>query len=197
MSVALSLEPLVFLREHAHGACYAFPLADPTQLARAGTVDGVLEEQRYFLSRFLARCPAERVAEYLYPQDARLLELSVVLPRADLPRRLAMRTPVRVPCVVVAEGRSHWVHVIPLAHAVLVKPTEDLERRVTAEIERMAAAQNLTAGEYLRVLPTPEHRLVRLPISVERADAADVSRRAATRRREQGEQAREQARARL
>ncbi len=200
MTTELSLEPLVFLREHAYGACYAFPLANPKQLARGGTADGVLEEQRLFLERYLKDCPAGQIADYIYPEGVELLDLPVVLPRADLPRRLRIQTSVTVPCyrwnrcVVVPQGRSRWVFVVSLHHAVLVKPTEDLSRRVTAEVERMAAAQNISAGEYLRMLPTPRHRLVRLPVTIERDDAADASRRAANRRRERGELKRKQAR---
>ncbi len=190
----LSLEPLVFLREHAYGACYAFPVADPMQRSRGGTEEQALEEQRFFLSRFLAKCPAGRIADYIFPEDATLLDLPVVLPRADLPRRLRMSSAVAVPCVVVPQGRAHWVHVIGLRHAVFVRPTEDLSRRVTAEIERMAAAQHLDASEYLRLLPTPRHRLVRLPIEVERDDASDASRRASSRRKERDEQTRKKAR---
>ncbi|MCX4241410.1 AAA family ATPase [Paraliomyxa miuraensis] len=197
MSVVLTLEPLVFLREHPYGACYAFPMAAPKQLARGGTVDAALEEQRSFLTKYLARCPAGLVAKYVYPEQARLLELPVVLPRGDLPRRLNVQAPVTVPCVVVPEGRAHWVHVVPLGHSVYVRPTEELSRRVTAEIERMAWAQNLDASEYLRLLPTPAHRLVRLPITVERDDASDASRRAADRRRQQGEADEQRARERL
>lgn len=197
MPTALTLEPLLFLREHAYGAWYAFPLADPRQLSRGATEHEALEEQRHFLSRFLAKCPADRIASYMLPAEASLLDLPVVLPRADLPRRLRIQAPVTVPCVVVPQGNAHWVHVIPLQHAVFVRPTEDLERRVTAEIERMAAAQHLTADEYLRLLPTPHHRLVRLPIEVERPDLSDASRRAASRRKEQGEKARKDARALL
>ncbi|MEM9459284.1 MAG: AAA family ATPase [Myxococcota bacterium] len=194
MAASLSLEPLVFLREHAHGACYGFPLADPSQRARGSTAEETLEELRHFLSKFFGRCPAERIADYLYPPDTTLLDLPVVLPRGDLARRLRVQTPVCVPCVVIPEGRSRWVYVVPLAHAVLVKPTEDLSRRVTEEIERMAAARELDAVEYLDLLPTSNHRLVRLAVTVEREDADDASRRAATRRREQSERERKQAR---
>ncbi|MEM6993843.1 MAG: AAA family ATPase, partial [Myxococcota bacterium] len=188
MAVTLNLEPLIFVREHAHGPCYAFPLAAPTCVSRGETEQEALEEQRHFLQKHLGGCPAGALADFVYPEDAQLLDLAVVLPRGDLTRRLRITAEVTVPCLVVPDGRAHWVHVLPLGHTVYVKPTETLTTRVVDEIRRAAAARSLTPAEYLAVLPRSSHRLVRLDVEVERDDAADATKRAATRRRKQSEQ---------
>ncbi|MBL4683606.1 MAG: ATP-dependent Clp protease ATP-binding subunit, partial [Nannocystaceae bacterium] len=109
------------------------------------------------------------------------------MPRADLPRRLRMGAKVVVPCLVVPDGRAHWVHVLPLSHTIYVRHDEALHRRVGDEVVRAAAALSLTAEEYLRVLPTPSHQVVPLTIEIERDDASDASKRASTRRRDQTE----------
>lgn len=194
MSVTFTMRPLVFVREHAHGPCFSFPLADSQLVARGDDEEDALAQQQSFLSKLLSTCPASKLADFVYPTQAQLLDVAVVLPRRDLTRRLRIETPVTVPCLVVPDGRAHWVHVIALGHTVYVRPTEDLSRRVTEEVARAAGARSLTAEEYLQVLPTPSHRIVEIEVEVEREDAADAGKRAATQRRNKEAHKLEQAR---
>jgi len=185
VSIELSLAPLVYVRERGDGACYAFPLADPRKLSRGESVEEALAEQEHYLERYLSKCPASELADFIYPPEAELIDIRAVLPRADLPRRLQIEAEVVVPCVVVPDGRAHWVHVLPMGHTIYVRREEDLTRRVGQEVVRAAAARSLTGEEYLRVLPAPAHRVVRLAVEIERDDASDATKRAATRRRDQ------------
>lgn len=186
VATTFNAAPLVFLREHAHGPCYAFPLGFPAFVARGDTAEEALEEQRFFLSQYLGRCPAGLIADALVPHDANLHDAVVVLPRPDLRQRLRIVAPVTVPCLVVPDGRACWVSIIALGETIYVKPTEVLADRVRDEIRRAAATRALTPEEYLAVLPTPRHRIVRLPVEFTREDAADAGPRAARRRQKAG-----------
>jgi len=188
VSVTLSLHPLVFVREHDHGPCYAFPVGRADLRARGETEAEAIEGVGKYLAGYLSDCAADEIAEFVFPEDAHLLDVAVPLPRADLPRRLQPGQAITVACLVVPDGKAHWVVILPLQHTVHVAAGEDLQRRVTDELRRAAAARDIGGSDYVGLLPTFRHKLMRIEIEVERDDASDLSRRAATRRRRDNEQ---------
>ncbi len=194
MALTLDLRPLVVVREYAGGIVYAFPLAAPALVTRGRSVEAALERLSKFLRKSMAKLPADALADYSYPEDTTLLDLPVVLPRADLPRRIKIERELVIPCVVVPEGDARWVHVLPLGHTVLVRPDESLERRVRDEILRVASARELTASEYRAMLPADRHALMRPEVPVERGDLADLGSRSAKRRAQENERAKKAAR---
>ena len=194
MSVTLSLHPLVFVREHDHGPCYAFPVGRPGLRSRGETEAEAVEGVGKYLAGYLSDCPAEKIADFIFPEDAYLLDVAAPLPRADLPRRLQPGQPLTIPCLVVPDGKAHWVAILPLSHTVHVGAGEDLQRRVTDEIRRAAAARDITGDDFVAMLPTSTHKVMRIEVEVERDDAADLSRRAAFRRRRDTEQLRKASR---
>lgn len=184
MAVVLEVSPLVFVRELAHGPCYAFPLADPTAVERGESVDEVVDRVGRYLEKRLSKGSAGGIASLVYPPGAALREVAVVVARPDLPRRIRIEQAITIPSVVVPDGNAHWAFVIPLDHTVFIRPGEDLERRVADEVRRQAAARGVGPSEYLKLLPASKHHLVRVPVTIERADVADAAGRAAARRRE-------------
>ncbi|MCB9756009.1 MAG: AAA family ATPase [Myxococcales bacterium] len=182
MALTLELRPLIVVREYTGGVVYAFPLAAPGLVTRARSAEAAIERLTKFLSKSLAKLPADALAEYVYPEDASVLDLPVILPRSDLPRRVKIEREMVLPCVVVPDDDARWVHVLPLGHMVLVRPGESLERRVRDEILRVASARTLVASEYKEMLPADRHALARPEVAVERGNLEDLGARSAKRR---------------
>lgn len=182
MSTAIELDATIVVRELTSGAVYAYPLVDPTLASRATSVESALAQQERFLTRYLRKQPAATLASYALPRDAMMLEVPVLLSRADLPRRIAITQPVTVPCVVVPHDGAFWVHVLPLGTVAYFETDEDLERAVAESAEKAARVQGLSGGELLAQLPAEKHRLHQLSLSVEREDADDAGARAKARR---------------
>src|SRR5262249_5937066 len=135
------IRTLVVVRELSNGDVLVFPAAD-TKLAAYGGEDEALLEARMFLSDYFARADAETVARFLLPEGTTLHETDVLLAREDLPRRVAIDAPIRVPCVVIPDlptpkgERDRWVLVLPLSHVFHVPAPDDLDEAITAEVKR-------------------------------------------------------------
>ncbi len=194
MALALDLRPLIVVREYAGGPVYAYPIANPRLWCRAETIEDAMAQQERFLAKHFEKIPAAQLADFVYPEEAELLELEVKVPRADLPRRIAIESPLTIPCVVVPDDPIRWVHVLPLAHTVHVREDEELERKVEEEITRLVGARELAGGEYRALLPADAHHLRRARVKTSRADIQDLGKRAADRRRKTGDRERELAR---
>jgi ATP-dependent Clp protease ATP-binding subunit ClpC len=199
LAATLQLTPLVFARQRGGAGAYAFPVAAPDLMARGHDVDDAIETLRRFLGPHLTKLPADRLAAFLYPRDVELRDVPVCLPRPDLPRRIMVTSPVAAACVVIPDGGARWVHVVALRHTIYV-PEEvsadegDLSRRIIADIERLAAARELSPDEYLTVLPGDRHVLQTVQVEVTRDDLGDVGRRAGDRRRAESDKQKEAAR---
>jgi ATP-dependent Clp protease ATP-binding subunit ClpC len=195
VAVVLELQPLVFVRRLGSGTSYAFALAEPDAVARGETADEAVETLRRYLSRKLSKAPADTLAAYVYPTDAELLEVPVVLDRPDLPRRIAITSAVTVPCITIPDRDDRWVWVVPMRHAVHLHDVQgDLARRLAADIARVVAASEPTADELATLLPARRHEVRRITVEIERDDAGDLGKRAADRRKRQGDKARDDAR---
>lgn len=189
MGTTLELEPLVFVREVASGAAYAFPVGEPKLVERGETVEQVLDALRAALVHHLEHIDAVALASFVYPEDSWLHEEAVLVPRSDLPSRFGIRTPISIAAVAVPDGRSTWGHLPALEHSLLVRHDQDLSRRIHDEVRRVVGAREIDGEDYLRVLPGVAHRLVRLSVEIERSDLSELGARAGERRKK--EQARE------
>ncbi|MEM6293736.1 MAG: AAA family ATPase [Myxococcota bacterium] len=184
MATAIDLEPVIIVRELASGGVYAHPLAEPSLAARGTSREAVLDAQARFLSKYLATVPAATLAEYTRPIQTRMLDVEVVVPRGDLPRRIGIESSICVPCLVIPHRASFWVHILPLGTFAYVETEENLERVVREEVVKAACVQDLSPSEYMAILPPVRHALERVSISVERQDAADQGARASDRRKQ-------------
>jgi ATP-dependent Clp protease ATP-binding subunit ClpC len=194
VATTVEIEALVVVRETASGSVYAYPLANPDLVCRATSVEQALTQQEEFLTEFLEKAPAWVLPELAYPAASELVELAAVLPRADLPRRIRVTTPLTIPCVVTPDRDARWVHVLPLRAIVHVRPEDDLEDRVRTEVEKLALARTLDAREYLALMPAVRHAIARLRLVIERQDLGDLGERSTERRRKTKEKERETAR---
>ena len=178
------------VRETASGSVYAYPLAGPHLVTRATSVEQALSQQEEFLTEFLEKAPAWILPEFMVPA-AELVEVAVVVPRADLPRRIRVTTPITVPCVVSPDRDVRWAHVLPLRTIVYVRPEDDLVERIRSEVEKAATARSLDAQEYLALMPALRHSIARLQLSIERQDVGDLGERSLQRRHKAKEKERE------
>ena len=181
MSDGLPLRTVALVRRLASGRVTAAPVS-ALDLAAVGAEPAALSELGVFLSEHLGRIAPEAVARFALPEGLRLEEVDVLIPREDLPRRLQVETPLRVPCVVMPDGPHAWVLVVPLDHTFYLREGEELAASVRSEVTRLVAAQELSPAQYLALLPARQQRLEALDVSVDRPERQPAE-RAASRRR--------------
>ncbi len=182
MASEVDLHAAIVVRELPSGGVYAHPVADPSLATRSTSVAAALAEQERFLTRLLEKAPASTIAGYSLPADATLIEVPVVLPRGDLPRRTALTEPVTVPCIIVPHEGAYWVQILPLEAFAYFETDEGLERAVIEATEQMARVRDLSASEVLAMLPAQRHSLHQLELSIAREDAEEAGARARARR---------------
>jgi ATP-dependent Clp protease ATP-binding subunit ClpC len=167
----------VIVREEWGGHCLVHPAAAP-QHASYGREEDARAELSLFLRAYFERSPPEAKSRLSLPGVAALMEVGVVLPHDDPPRRRAPEIPVTFACVVVparavrdgdpppapTDRDDVWVLVPVLDHAVYVERGEPLEETVRAEIRRLVGALDLSAWEELGLLPPRATRLEVLEI---------------------------------
>jgi len=174
----LDFKTLVVVREQASGDSLVIPVASPT-LASFGDEEEALLEARMFLTDYLAQVAPDTAARYALPDGVTLRTTDVTIAREELPRRLAMSIPVAVtslviPAVAPSEGkRDAWVLVLPLDHIFYLRDGEDLDTAVTNEVKRITVAQELSAEEYLALLPGLTDRLETVSFTVRRGVEAE------------------------
>jgi len=182
MAVTLNLEVLIATRHVQSGAVFAFPVAARHLVARGDDEATALELQREFLGKLLTELPAQKLAAFVYPEDAGLEHVEALLPRADLPLRNEVQTSVAVPVIVIPEAKDKWVHVLPFVHTAFLRAGEDAPLKLRQHVEAAAAMRKLGDEDYGDALPGVRHGLVRVPIVVERPDRDDRTARAGARR---------------
>jgi DNA polymerase III delta prime subunit len=177
----LDARVLTVLRELPSGDVVRLPVADPT-LASLGGRALTLEELSTFLGEHLSTLPPAALARFLSPPGAQLITVQVELGRDDLPRRLAIQTPVMVRAVVIPAGEARWVFVPKLGHVIYVAEGEPLEATLQGEIARLVGADDPTPEEWLSLLPAPRESLEVLTIPLQRKDRGPRGRSAALHR---------------
>src|SRR6478736_1002305 len=172
---ALQLRPLVIVRCHAEGSYSACPAFLPQLLAYSDHQQGALDELIDFLSDYFAELSPEALRKFLITEEAAVREVSVVVPREDLPRGQRVRTPIAVPVIeVAAQDGAKWLLLPTLAQATYLSARADqtLEEAARSEILRLATASDLSGARYLDLLPPVSFELQRPAVEVtpERGD---------------------------
>ncbi|WNG37104.1 ATP-dependent Clp protease ATP-binding subunit [Archangium violaceum] len=160
------------------GDYQVFPVAAPSLTSHAHSLEACLSEQRLFLEEHLSKVEPEELARFSLPAQVRLEMLEIQASRADLPKRLVKPTTLEMAAVVVPLPEETWVFVPSLDHTVYVGPKQDVRETVRADVERLLAAREPTAHEYLRLLPPRAVTLETLALSLRRLDASDKARQA-------------------
>ena len=155
-----------------------FPIAAPNLTSHAPTLDACLAEQRLFLEEFLSHVEPEQLARFSLPAQVRLEVLEIQVARADLPKRLVKPTALELTAVIVPFTEETWAFVPALDHTVFVASNQDVRETVRADVERLLAARELSAHEYLRLLPPRSASIESLPLTLRRQDASDKARQA-------------------
>ncbi|WP_257445861.1 AAA family ATPase [Archangium lipolyticum] len=174
-----------------NGDHQVFPVAAPALTSHAPTREACLAEQRLFLEEYLSHAEPEVLARFSLPAQVRLEMLEILAPRADLPRPLVKPTTVELATVVVPLPEEIWVFVPALDHTVHVGRSQDVRETVRADLERLLAAREPTAHEYLRLLPPKSVTLETVHLQLRRQDASEKSRQA--KKQQQEKLARDQA----
>jgi ATP-dependent Clp protease ATP-binding subunit ClpC len=149
----------------------AFPVAAPALTSHRPTREACLVEQRLFLEEHLSQAEPEVLARFSLPEQVRLEWLEIQAPRADLPRRLVKPTSLELVAVVVPLPEETWVFVPALDHTVYVEKSQDVRETVRADVERLLAAREPTAHEYLRLLPPKSVTLETVQLQLRRQEA--------------------------
>lgn len=149
----------------------AFPVAAPALTSHRPTREGCLVEQRLFLEEHLSQAEPEVLARFSLPEQVRLEVLEIQAPRADLPKRLVKPTLIELVTVVVPLPEETWVFVPALDHTIYVGRNQDVRERVREDVERLIAAREPTAHEYLRMLPPRSVTLEPLQLQLRRQEA--------------------------
>jgi ATP-dependent Clp protease ATP-binding subunit ClpC len=161
------------------------PVAAPTLVSHADSLEACLDEQRLFLEEHLSQVEAEELARFALPASVRLERMEFQATRADLPRRLMKPTALELALLVVPLTDETWIFVPALEHTVFVGKGQPLHETVRADVERLLAARELSATEFLRLLPPRAASLEPLTLSLRRPDASDSALRARRTREEQ------------
>ncbi|MFY0577126.1 hypothetical protein ACN28S_24930 [Cystobacter fuscus] len=156
-----------------NGDYQVFPVAAPALTSHASTLEACLAEQRLFLEEHLSRIEPEHLARFSFPERIRLEMMEIRAARADLPKRLATSTLVELAAVVVPLAAETWVFVPALDHTVFVGPAQDVRETVRANVERLLAARELSAPDFLRLLPPRTVTLETLALTLRREEAGD------------------------
>ncbi len=163
----------------------AFPVAAPALTSHAATREACLAEQRLFLEEYLSKAEPEVLARFSLPEQVRLETLEILAPRADLPKRLVKPTTVEMTAVVVPLAEETWVFVPAIDHTVHVGRNQDVREIVRADVERMLAAREPTAHEYLRLLPPRSVTLETVPLQLRRQDVFSEKARQAKKKQQE------------
>ena len=168
-SPGLRIQTTLLSREMPGGAVLVAPVP-ALALASFGPAGHCAVEQQLFLGEHLARVAPEEAARFQLPEGVRLVETDVLVPREELPRRLRIRTPLRVHAVVIPDARGQWVAVPCLDHTFYLPAGEDVEKAVADEVVRLAGARELKPLEYLQLLPPERVELMPIELGVERIE---------------------------
>ncbi|HEY3450282.1 MAG TPA: AAA family ATPase [Myxococcales bacterium] len=165
------------------GGFLVAPVANSELACRGDTLAACLAEQRLFLEEYLAAAEPGVVARYAVPSSAKLVDLEIDAPRADLPKRLAIPGSISLTCVAVSFKEESWAFLPTLGHAVRIEAKADLVEVVKAEAERLIAALELSPSDWLRLLPPRSQSLEWITLRLRRPDLDTVDKARAARKK--------------
>jgi ATP-dependent Clp protease ATP-binding subunit ClpC len=168
-----------------NGDHQAFPVAAPSMTSHASTREACLAEQRLFLEEHLSRVEPDVLARFSLPEQVRIELLEVLAPRADLPKRLFKPTTLELATVIIPLPQETWAFVPALDHTVFIARNQNVLDAVRTDVERLLAAREPTAHEYLRLLPPKAVTLETVQLKLRRQDVfGDKARQARKRLQE-------------
>ena len=171
-SRALTVRTLLLARELASGRTLVAPVVDP-RLATIGTESSGVARLKVFLTEYLTRAAPHTVARFALPPKVTVRHVDVIIPREDLPRRIQMKMPVSVACVVIPAGETEgdaWVIVVAIDATVFVKKGEDLAAVVRSEVRRLVSADERPPWHRLSLFPDRDYQLHEIEVSLERIE---------------------------
>jgi ATP-dependent Clp protease ATP-binding subunit ClpC len=148
----LSLRTWIFVRSLGTGDVLAAPLASPDSIS-VGPEEEAILEQKLALPEHLGGEAAQTVARFSFPEGTELRAVDVVVPREDLPKKLAIHAPIAIAAVVVPavpltvtrpnerEARVRfegWVFVLPMREICHVVVDERFDGDIDQEPDRVA-----------------------------------------------------------
>ncbi len=173
MSSSLPLSTLLFARTLGGGEIVCAPVADGS-LASVGEEDDALLEQRICLPEHLGGVDAETLARFSVPAGTRLHVADVLVPREDLPRKLALRTKIAIPAVVVPAGPTtvgrprpdevrvraeRWLLILPLGYTGYDAVDERFPHEGESDEALAASAEQLVDRHVARAIERETLRL--------------------------------------
>jgi ATP-dependent Clp protease ATP-binding subunit ClpC len=167
----------IVLRTLPNNQVLAIPVASPKHVS-LGNEESALAEQRLFWNEYLKTLYAQSIARFLLPNEAELKMIDVVVPHKRLPRSLAITTNIDIaslllPAVSPRSGKKDtWVFLLPLQHTFFVPDGEDIRDAIMTETVRIVTAYELSAWEYLRILPGGKNELHWIPVTLDPTDGA-------------------------
>ena len=164
-SPLLEFKTQIVIRELSDGYQVAFPVADPSLVSFGEDAVG---EQRLFLESYLLDQSPQTIARFAVPEAAELVEVELLLERADLPRRLQLKAPIAVACVIIPQKKERWVVVPVIDHLFHLGAGDELEEVLADEVRRMINMRRLDARAFARLFPPEETRLESLELSLDR-----------------------------
>jgi ATP-dependent Clp protease ATP-binding subunit ClpC len=180
VSPLLEFKTQIVVRELSDGYQVAFPVADPRLISFG---DDAASEQRLFLESYLLNQPPQTIARFAIPSAAELVEVDLLLERADLSRRLQLKTPITVACIVIPQKKSRWVVVPVIDHIFHLAASDDLKDVLAGEVRRMIDMRRLDALAFARLFPPEETRLVSLELTLDRSNQLQADRARALRKK--------------
>lgn len=187
----LELTTRVLLQELTGGRVLAVLAADPALASFGEDEEEALLAARLFLTEHLSRVTPEEVARFALPAETTLHFTDVLLPRPELPRRIAIATPLRIASLILPSGPDpqkasrppdRWVLVLPLRHTFFVPAGEDLDDAVTGEVKRIASAREMGPAAYRELFPPRGEALVAVTVTVNRGSSSPDGQIAATKK---------------
>ena len=171
---AFEVRPLVVVREHFGGFHSAFPAFAPALVSHADSEVEALDELKLFLSEHFARLAADELLKFMLPENVVARQVSVLVPREELPRAERITTPLSLDVIELAgEGDARWVLIPALGHVTYVprERSSELEELVRRDVLRMVSTGSGSGADYLDLLPAARFRLERPVVEVDSARA--------------------------
>ncbi|HET9953241.1 MAG TPA: AAA family ATPase [Polyangiaceae bacterium] len=167
---SLVLRPLVVSCAYAEGLCAAFPASAPHFIAYGASSEEAESELIDFLGDHFERLEPDQLQSFLVSETAALRHVSVIIPRADLPRAERIRTALQVPIVeVAAPAGAKWLLIPSVGQVsyVAASSAQDVEDAVREEVLRLAAAADIDGASYLDLFPPAQIELSRPLVEID------------------------------
>jgi ATP-dependent Clp protease ATP-binding subunit ClpC len=140
----LRLDTVVLHRALWSGNVTVAPAAEPGLVCH-GDENAALGDLRVLLSAVLSEARPVRISRHLLPTGTELRAVRVPVSRKLTASRLREPIPIAMSCVLVPQGRDHWVIVPAIGHTFYLARDEAFDEIAPAEIARVIASAATSA----------------------------------------------------